>query len=290
MTKKSKAFTLTELIVVLSVISILIAMVAGSSSMIRMTKLVNARSITSESPVKKIDGLVVWYETVSKDSFEENETLDGSNITKWYDVNPPSIIKKFNTLIRTASNAVTYKKNGINNLPSISFDGSVNANLKLSQFKKGSVDRSTIFFVISFNIHDNKTFFDSFAGNAAVHSADPDQLYLRGSGTGVWTSTQANIPNILTNKGHIICSYLDNANSKFYFNNATDFVGNSTINPGNTDFSGLNIGSRNDGQFAFSGLYSELIIFDRPLKKNERKAVMAYLSQKYRIKVKNLDG
>jgi hypothetical protein len=61
-------------------------------------------------------------ESTSESSFDTSEQSEGSPLTNWYDLNPQSSFKNnFNQ--SSSSNKPTYKIEGINNLPSIYFDG-----------------------------------------------------------------------------------------------------------------------------------------------------------------------
>ena len=111
---------------------------------------------------------------------------------------------------------------------------------------------------------------------------------MKASSTGVWTSTAINPASIDIDKSYVIAAYFNRSNSKFYINDALNIVGNSVINPGNNEISGLTIGSANNNTSYFNGLISEIIIYSNIIKKDDRQAIMAYLSNKYSIKVKNI--
>lgn len=289
MIKKYKAFSLIELSAVLIIIAILTSITTQIISSIRNAHIANANTITANFNIAQIDGLVAWYETSLKYSLEKSEIIDNKQISTWYNIAPSSITDKINKLETTPSSGITYQEKGINNLPSINFNGS--SNLKLSTFSDGDISKATIFFVISIDTHNTPTFFDSYNfsdNNVTIHSLDPDQLYLRASANGAWTSTSSNLPNILTNRGHIIVSYLNGENSKYYFNDAINIAGGTAINPGSNAISGLTIGSRSDNSSHFNGQISEIIIFNKILKLPQRKDVMTYLSKKYNIAVSNL--
>jgi hypothetical protein len=65
-------------------------------------------------------------------------------------------------------------------------------------------------------------------------------------------------------------------------------AGNANLSPGSNALTGLTIGMDKSGSNGFNGYISEIIIYDRQLKLQERKDVMSYLAKKYRITVANL--
>ncbi len=289
MIKRYKAFSLIELSAVLIIIAILTTIITQLVSSIKNTRIANANSITAKANISQINGLVAWYETSMKQSLNRNETIDNSPISIWYNIAPDSMLDQINSLETSPSQHITYKEKGINNLPSIDFHGQ--SNLKLQSFTNGNIDKATIFIVMSIDTHNTPTYFDSYnysSSSVTILSYDPDQLYIRASSSGSWTSTSSNVPNVLANRGYIIVTYLNGANSKIYFNDAQNIAGGSLINPGTNPISGLTIGSRSDNNYQFDGQISEIIIFDNILKLPQRKDVMSYLSKKYNIKVSNL--
>jgi hypothetical protein len=65
-------------------------------------------------------------------------------------------------------------------------------------------------------------------------------------------------------------------------------AGGTMRNPGISTMDGLTIGTDRVGSYPFTGLVSEVIIYNRPLETQERKDVMNYLSQKYGIAVNGI--
>jgi len=80
--KKSKAFSLIELSIV-----ILVAGVTQSSRLIRQMKIATAQNLTRSSPVPNRN-LMFWWETTLDESFLPGEATDGAEITQWNDNNP----------------------------------------------------------------------------------------------------------------------------------------------------------------------------------------------------------
>lgn len=260
----------------------LMAIVAGSANLIASARLSNARSLTSRSPVPKIDGLVAWYETSRKESFKTSEAVDGEQVTAWYDVSPGSITKQRNTLTRAASAAVTYQASGIGKLPSVYFDGT--NRIQLASFYQGVTSQNTIFIVANPSVAYSVMLDSSSGAGPSTISQNPDSIGIN-LGSMVGTGTVTNPVVNLTNSSYVVAVYFNGSSSKAYFNNALTMAGGATINPGTAVLTGLSIGANHVNTTCFTGLISEIIIYNRPLETQERKDVMNYLSQKYGITV-----
>ena len=278
---RNKAFSLVELSVSLVVIAILLTLVAGGANLIMSAKLSSARSLTARSPVPKIAGLIAWYETSRRESFKTSEAVDDGQISAWYDVGPGSITKKYNTLTRTASSAVIYQQSGINKLPSISFNGT--GRISISSFYQGTSTQNTIFFVSTpYSLNNAPTPIDSGTGSTATAIS-----YLN-SGIRIYAGNVADFMTsgcCSTNSSYIVAAYLNKTSSKAYINDANTMFGGAVGSSGNFVMEGLTIGTDRVGSYPFTGLVSEVIIYNRPLETQERKDVMNYLSQKYGIAV-----
>ncbi|MBU6141003.1 MAG: prepilin-type N-terminal cleavage/methylation domain-containing protein [Proteobacteria bacterium] len=285
MKKSSRsAFTLVELSVSLIIASIILGMVTQGIKIVASSRLNAARSITSRSPVKSISGLVAWYETTSTDSLKKSETDDQKQISDWYDISPDSIPAKKNSLIRIApSAAVTYESDGINKLPSIKFNGT--NRIELANFYQGSSSQNTIF-IVAKPSNINTTILDSSSAASATTSISQNSNSIRlDLGSSVPTGTATDPVKNLINVSYIAVIYFNGSSSKAYFNNALAMAGGSTINPGNSSLNGLSVGATRNNTTNYSGLISEIIIYNRPLQIQERKDVMSYLSKKYGISV-----
>lgn len=296
--KKYKAFSLIELSVVILIIGLLSAGVLQGASVIQKARIANARSLTANSPVTHLDGLVAWYETSMLESFNATELSDESPITNWYDINPRSRANKpatrptttaandTNTLYVTANSNVTMYEDGINRLPSIKFHGV--RGIHLDNFYQGPTQRNTLFYVIS--IHDESVahgLFDSgnSSSNVAFFAINPSHTNTVHMNFGTGVDPSISPLNIQLGEGYIGAVYLNDTSSKGYLNDATNMVSGSLQNPGSNALQGLTIGSSRADSYPTTGLISEIIVYDRILKIHERKKVMKYLSLKYGITV-----
>lgn len=284
-----KAFSLVELSVVVVIVSILVAGIFMGSGLVRNARMANAKSHTTKSVVKDIDGLISWYETTTKDSFEAGQAHDNSQITRWYDIAPSSEIGlvKQNFLSTAASANVVFLETGINDIPAIEFSGT--GNLTLSNFYQGSSAARTIFLVFRPLSLTTQTILDSVGAGAtaSISIKDSNEVTLN-AGSSVSTATASNPANFAISDDYVMAVYFDGSNSRVYINDGENEIGAGNINPGNAELTGLTIGTNKSNSSGYSGLISEIIIFDRPLKIQARKDIMAYLATKYKISVSNL--
>lgn len=286
-----KAFTLTELSIVVLIIGVLITGITQGAGMIKAARLANARSITSRSPALEISGLIAWYEPTLKSSFKDSESIDASQTTEWHDNSPGSIILTKNKLSRSAGSDVIYKESGINNLPTLLFSGASSANISLANFYQGSSVQNTVFIVfrpLFATSSTAKILFDSSSSNSTSSIGIKSTSVNLNAGTSVDTATATNSASFANGNDYLVAAYFNSSSSQVFVNNATTSAGSGTINPNTNQLGGLTIGTDKSGTNGFNGYISEVIIYNRPLKLQERKDVMSYLSKKYKISVTGL--
>lgn len=294
--RRKSAFSLIEMAIVILVIAIIIVGVIGGSQMIRSATINGARSFTVKSSVSHINGLIAWYETSLKESIKNSESYNGAQISNWfdispqslvaqrYDITPGSVVGQKNVLSRTASSTLTYKDKGINDVPSLYFSG---GNLTLSSFYQGSLTQSTVFLVFR-PASSGTTLFDSnSAGNDSSISISSNAVNIN-AGSAVSTSNLSNSAAFVNGADYVIAVYFNGSECKAYVNNAETSAGNASVNCGTNALTGLTIGSNKSGGSAFSGLISEVIIYNHPLQIQERRDIFKYLSYKYKISVSGI--
>lgn len=283
---KKSAFSLLELSVVLAILGILVAGVTQGVGMINASRLANARSNTISSPISSMNGLVAWYETSLRDSLKGNEAVEGGQISEWYDISPNSIALKRNKLTRTASSAVVYRSNAINKIPGIEFNGT--AKISLANFYQGATSQATIFIVFRTNFNPSATQITLFDADTSQNSASvgiKSTNVSLNAGSAVDTATATNPAAFGGGLSYVVAAYLNGATSGAYVNNVATLTGNGNINAGTNSLNGVTIGANKSTTAGFTGIISEVIIFNRPLKLQERKDVMGYLAKKYKISV-----
>ncbi len=279
--KKNKAFTLLELSLVVAIIAILIAGITKGNDLIRSSTIASARAVTARSVVPNIDGLVAWYETSMLESLLPAETLDGAQISTWYDISPASIATRKNTLSRTASSAVTYKAQGINKLPSIYFGS---GGIAASSFYQGPLSTATFFVVFRLNsaIASSVNLIDNGSTSTARAIGLTSTALTLNAGTGVSMTTSFN-----ANRDYAISVYFNGSYSGGFSNDALNPLSFS-LNPGSNSQSGITVGSDRNGSSSIVGLVSEVIVYNRSLIYSDRIEIMKYLSKKYGITVANI--
>jgi prepilin-type N-terminal cleavage/methylation domain-containing protein len=285
-----KAFSLIELSIVIVITSVLILGIFQGIGMIKNARINNARAFTVKSPVNNIDGLVAWYETSLAKSFATGEIYDTSQITRWLDISPSSengSIRK-NSLTTTASANVIYVNDGINNIPSIQFSGA--GNLSLENFYQGNSLQKTIFLVIQPLSTSTQTILDSDStGNTSSTSITSSTVILN-AGSAVGTATGSNSASFSVANNYVMALYFNEDSSRVYINHAINKTGGSDLSStiGTSELKGLTVGSNKSSGTYFTGLISEIIIFDRPLKTTDRQNIMKYLGEKYKISIEGV--
>lgn len=283
---QKKAFSLIELAIVLIIIGILFVGISQGGAMINSARLASARSATSNSPVPKISGLLAWYETSSKNSLIQSQTSESSQITTWYDISPDSIVNQRNTLTKAAATNAVYSVSGINKFPSIRFN--LTGKFSISALYQGPTPQATVFMVFRPEFTPSSTQVIPFDANVAndrfSFGIKNDSININ-AGNGVDTGLVTNPASFAINKDYIVAVYFNSTSSSAYVNNAATMAGGSVINCGTNLLAGLSIGTDKNTNSGFTGLISEVIVYNRPLKLEERKDVIKYLAKKYKIAV-----
>jgi Tfp pilus assembly protein PilE len=285
--KKTKisAFSLVELSIALLIIGILIIGVSQGYGLVKSARISNARSITAKSPISQTQGLVAWYETTSKESFEQSEIKDGAQITKWKDISPSSVISSTNILTTTASANATYSQSSINKIPAIKFSGT--GKLSIANFTQGASSQATIFMVVKLNYTPDttnlKTLLDGYSSsNDFSFSIKSDVAQVNAGSSGLSTATA----NSFLNSGeYTIAIYFNGSNSKVFVNNTNSMLGGSAFNCGTNQLVGMTLGTNKSAGAGFSGYISEVAVFNRVIKSTERKEIFNYFSKKYKINI-----
>ena len=284
---KNSAFSLIELSIVFLIIAILIAGASQGYGLVKSARISNARSITAKSPISQTPGLQAWYETTSKDSFDQSQVIDGAQLTKWKDICSSSILTGINILTTTASPNVTYSQSSINKLPAVKFNGT--GKLSLLAFTQ-AYSEATIFLVIKLNYAPDASNYKTILDGSSTSSdfsfsikSDRTQVYAGGTIAGAQTNS---VPNSFFNSGEFaIAIYFNGTSSKVFLNNTESMLGGSDFNSGSNQLVGLTLGTNKLGNLGFNGFISEVAIFNRAIKSTERKEIFNYFSKKYKINI-----
>lgn len=325
--KKSKAFSLIELSIVILIIGILISGIMKFDTIIGRARLKTAQALTKSSTVTSIEGLSLWLETSLEDSFISSEAVDGAQLSRWNDINPQNTQKYYG--VRSPTSYVIYKEKGINYLPSVHFDrrdviSSSGGYFSLSRNISGSnvmniqtpKNEFTYFLVAKMNSlaqdgvgsPHRVAFFNGTLGMELAASpyssgwgymvqntfdAYGGRTFELSSG-GYTAAVAAGKAEIITgvNSGATYSNAYACANGTMVGTGAM-YINGSAVSMSSSAFRscvGLSStaftigGSISDRQY-WDGDISELIIFNKALRSEDRKEVEKYLSQKYAIRL-----
>ena len=294
-----KAFSLTELSIVILIIGILIGGLAGSGEIIRKSRLKTARHLTSTAPISTMKDVVFWFESSSVNSFTTAQPEDEEEIAIWKDINPRSTEKYF--AVKEANSHVTYSEEAINSIPGLIFSGETSDSGYFTLSKSESIDDAT-----NVEVEDNKftLFIVSKAYDVANDSRNRSSFYNGNAGSnGFGTFRQGatktlgflfggisfNLGSTVANENATITSVTyrgDSSNDlKYYINGSNINLSAPPQSPNSPPTSYLFIGTNGSGSENWKGVISEVIFFERKLRNEERYAIEHYLSKKYKIKL-----
>ena len=279
-----KAFSLIELSIVLIIIGLLMAGITAGSSLIKASKLSSAQSTTLASQIVTIPGMILWFESSTKNSFLPSQTTNGAQINAWYNLEPSNFLLK-NNLTANPSNDVVYKETSINDLPAVNM--TVNGKMSLDKFSGSALSQSTIIIVFKPTaIVDSNplTIIDSgVSGSTSSISIKSDGVVLNAG------NTIATPASFVQDNNYILMVNFNGKSSKVFVNNIVEVGGlGANLDPGTNAFYGLTIGANKNGANGIAANISEVIIYNRTLKDVERQDVMSYLMAKYKINVAGL--
>ena len=288
MKKQQSAFSLIELSIVILIIGILVAGVTGSSRLVKRMKIITAQNLTNSSPISSIKDLIFWYETSLEKSFNDVEEQENSFLTAWYDISPTSVDKLHTYPPASTANQPKFNDSIMNGLPAVRFDGDdyfiLNPNLFYNNnFTLILVERklSTNAFCI---FAWNPPWTGSCNYNECFHicyRADNHFTF------DFYASSTEFVSNELIGiKNRIHTMIFDRAFGKKYWLNGglnPDAVQTSAM----SSWALIPITQARSTYFGngFNGYISEIILFNRGLKDEERMAIESYLSKKYAIPI-----
>jgi type II secretory pathway pseudopilin PulG len=292
---KLRAFSLLELSIVFVVIGILVSGISAGIDLYQDFRLATARSLTLNSRVGRIEGLMLWLETTSEKSFENPRPKDGDLIGTWKDINP-SKISNFNlTQANDTLKPIYISKYKDSSLPALKFNN-------LQTIEKADVrgydlfdsTSLTIFLVQNTSGGQDTTLSwvpTNSSGNEIarlnLHLQHNSRSYFDFSKSGVGNGRIEYINNIsYVNKNTIFHFMRNNSNMEMAINGAI-VASNSASGTIESDLvAPFIVGKlRTDANYTFDGTISEIIIINRPLSSKETIEIEEYLSKKYSIKV-----
>jgi prepilin-type N-terminal cleavage/methylation domain-containing protein len=293
-------FSLIELSMVILVIGILVLGITQGSRIIGESRLKSARDLTQNSPVDSIGGVALWLEAsdasmlktsavASEPTTSYGNIVDGNPVSAWLDINPQNN-NKFNMTTTADSSRPLFVQSGINNIPALFFDGS-NDFLQTSAPVIGADDDN--YTIVAVWRADSVSANQVVVGQGSSTSSTVGAIYVDNSANmGFLGNANNYTPTTAAAKTpYITIVRVDNqlANNISVFKNSNAAL-NGVSSGGGAALaiaSGIvKIGmSPYDSSSPFSGLISEVIIFNHALKQSEIESINDYLSKKYSIKL-----
>ena len=297
---RKNAFSLIEISVVILIIGILIAGISQGIDLYQDTRLTSARSLTQNSRVSRIAGLVSWYETTRENVFSSG-TSNFKNIEKpqanqkinrWKDSNPNSILKYDATQTVDANQPKIIFDNATS-LPIVRFDG----NPRYLALPDGTVPYGdSEYTVIFISKYDSSCFDRCGVLGSGTYGTDNKTNAFRYTISSAknfynywWFIDIVSPENAISPNKFQIFAIDYNKSTRNIYINGTNVASIASSNRDSTKFNntiGLTcLTNCSGGQEFLVGSIAELIIYDRALVAKERKDIEQYLSKKWSIKI-----
>lgn len=279
------AFSLTEIAIVLLIISTILVGIIKTNDIIIKSRLSTAQTLTQNSPVRDIANLALWYETSLKSSFIDSEIVDNGEISTWYDNNPNASSRKNATQSTSTSQPLLVEKVFNETLSAIRFDG----NDDFMSFDASSLINSsyTIFAIEQRRSEKPSNYF--LGGTASILGEEMHMGYKINSSIEISHQGSENIEYAIsayttpTPTMHTASFNMANGIGKKYWINggdSTDASSTTQLTP-LSSFIDASLGLSNNSYY--NGDIAEIIIFNRCLKTEEIQLVQDYLRKKYHI-------
>jgi prepilin-type N-terminal cleavage/methylation domain-containing protein len=284
-----KAFSITELSVVILILGILISGIVSSLDIYKDAKITSLRSLTINSITSRIPNIEFWSDTISKKSFDKS-MQNNSLVSNWNNINPHILVKN-SAISPSTAKTPKYIENGINNLPSILFDG-VDDCLRIPFDLNYTINKEVSIFLV-FNSQSVT------ANNTALFGLD-DQggwgrfVHSRFGGNDGGSSFGSNIgilQNISKLKTDFILTYVSNqgiANGsllRLNKNYSSIIQTHNFTSQAGPEYFGLGVINGACSHSFSNTLFSEIIVYSRALNSKEILQIEEYLAKKYSIKL-----
>jgi hypothetical protein len=234
----------------------------------------------------------VWFEPTLDDSFMASEASEGSPVTQWNDINPQNSSKYF--MLNNSdedglmSDHIIYKSSeGPNGLPSLYFDDTFpimdlsNSNYAANDCCTGLITGPVTAFIV-YDVTDSDSYLDFWNYNGVNHwdyFVSEDGVFLR-SFNAYSSRDYTHLGSVTASAAEIAAMSINASGFNVYINGTNKFT-DTTAQDLTTGVNNTRFGIRYSGKIHVS----EIIVFDRVLKDDERQSVEAYLGKKYAIRV-----
>jgi len=303
--RKNKAFSLIEISIVILVIGILIFGISSGIDLYQDFRLESANQLTQKSIAGRIDGLTLWFETTSNQSFQKSKPFHNEPIAFWKNLNQ-QLSQPINVYQNDSQFQPKYILNAINGLPALNFNDGIRYFISdpVLYSEISASDEITIFFVgksMGTNISNNPhTFFAYSEKNESGSEIFRNQIYLflnnkilfqfgrLCSSTAPFSdnSCKASVSQSINNhpKRNFITTIVKNKNIvDIYLNKVVSSQNNahSDVYPNYNSKNSIYLG----GNTTRSSLnyFGEIIIYNRSLSTNEIEKIHEYLINKWNI-------
>lgn len=292
--KKIAAFTLIELSIVLIVVGILITGILKGAEMYSQSRLVTARNLTVNSHITRLDNLTLWFEPSRIESFDLDDVADDRKIANWYSITPRDN-KKIAFSQPDVNKQPKYTDEGINDIPSLYFDGQ-NDYLFKDNIRFGDIlgsNKGTIFVVLQVESAPPAYIFDYRKDGVNIVVTG---IYYENSASFTYSDNKAyglsgtKSAKYYSNK-HIVRYVKNGSNMQIVFNgDTTNSISSNSLGQKISENLSANfvIGARYSKDSVYlPGFIGEFIVFSDALEDEQIAVVEDYLSQKWKIDLKN---
>ncbi len=273
--KKSKAFTLIEISVVILIIGILLAGTFIGTRLIAKSRLAAAESLARSSPVPGIKDNMLWLETSLSASIDSSQASDGAAVTSWYDQSSNAA----KPLVVAVGTGPTYA-NTINHVHAIKFVGSTANYLQISDasFLNGT-DYTIMVLEKRQSGGSNNYFIGETSGSpntslALGYSSDSTVIHAQGNQSYATSATVSSYASSTDKPRQFTFVHSSTAGNSTYINGilaAQDATKTAHL----SGITSLAIGK------GYTGEIGEIAIFARALKPEERQPIEDYAGKKW---------
>lgn len=283
---RRKAFSIIELSVVIIVIGLIVALITHSSKLVPKMKLAMARNATAASPVPLMKEVIMWLESTSIKSFADSETDDGLSISTWYDINPIDNVKN-NATQSTGGSKPIYVANCINHLPCVRFNGSstylnfdgspiVSSDYSIIIVEQRRSSSSNNYFIAGTGTSTNTNLVLGYRDDTTITFSQYENDF-----DVTVSEYQSSMP--------VIHVFTFTPGSKHYYINGTVRTlvanGEADMDEPLQSFSGATLGYSSTASSYYNGDLAEVIILNRLITDDERRAIESYLAKKWKITI-----
>ena len=271
--RRSRAFALIELAIVILIIGVVIAAVLTADHLISKARISAAQSLTRNAPLTSMSDMIFWLESSMPTSFESSEADNGKSLSTWKD---NSNLNNKNNAI-TGSSSPTYA-NTINRIHAAKFINGQHFVIN------GSALNDSDYTILIVEKRLSNSADNYFVGDPAA--TDLNQTLLLGYSTngkimhsqGADNSYTSNVDSYEESlgKARIIIFTSSSSGKKTYINGV--LAASSTNTSRLSNISNLVIGK------AYNGEIGEIAAFSHAFTDPEREEVETYLSKKYEVK------